>query len=88
MKILFITVPVNTPVATQYPSLGIAYISAYLKQYSHHQTALCDMPLGEAPLAKIKQTKPDIIGLTFNTMGATRAAKIADKIKQHYPTYP
>jgi len=88
MKILFVTVPIMTPVATQYPMLGVAYISSYLKKYSNHKTALCDAALGESPLAKIKTEHPDVVGLTYNTMGATRAQKIAEKIKQTHPNLP
>lgn len=88
MKILFVTVPADTPVQNMYPSLGVAYISSYLKKYSNHKTALCDAALGESPSAKIKLEKPDVVGFTFNTMGATKAAQMATQLKQRFPDLP
>lgn len=88
MKILFATVPANSPVQTQYPCLGVAYISSYLKKYSDHKTALCDVALGEPLMAKVKQEKPDVIGLTYNTLAAMRATKMAEQLKQRFPEIP
>lgn len=81
MKILFCTVPAESPVQTQYPCLGVAYISSYLKKYSDHKTALCDAALGESPFATVKREKPDVIGLTYNSLAAMRAAKMATQLK-------
>jgi len=89
MKALFITAPSDTPFQTWYPPLGIAYISAYLKQACPEwQTACCDAALGEAPLAAVKGYKPDVIGITCTTLGYMNAVKIAKLIKEHYPDVP
>lgn len=85
MRMLFVTVPVSSPVGTQYPMLGVAYIASYVHKYSGHTVKICDAALGESMFAAVKNFKPDIVGFTFNSIGATVAEKMATKLRSRHP---
>jgi len=70
------------------PSLGLAYIAAYLEQCGH-KVAIVDMKVEELSiddlLTKIKQGAYQLIGITATTVQINSAMVIAKNIKHLFP---
>lgn len=67
----------------QYISLGIGYLSSYLKKYSKRklEIVLADANTGEDIVNKFNDFKPDIVAITATTPQIKLAGEIAQKIK-------
>lgn len=83
MKILFIYPNLTRQ---EYPSLGIAYLSSYLKKHGH-QTYLMDYTFGgntQDCLNKIRKIKPDIIGFSLRSGEFNFSLEVANEIKKKF----
>ncbi len=72
--------------AVLFPSLGILYIAAFLKNESRHMVTVLDMEAENIDVFqlenKIIENKPDIIGLHTNTFNLLDVFLIARKVKE------
>ena len=87
MKILFVN---SNLMQKENISLGIAYLSSYIKKQGH-KTELMDYTWGGTAqdcLDKIKNTSPDIIGFSPRTGEIPFCFSVAAKIKKQYPDMP
>lgn len=85
MKILFINPNLTRQ---EHISLGIAYLSSFLKREGH-QTYLLDYTFGGNvidSLEKIKQVKPDIIGFSLRSGEFKFCLKLAEEVKKQFKT--
>ncbi|EKD49270.1 MAG: methyltransferase [uncultured bacterium] len=66
-----------------YPSLGIGYLSSYLKKYSKYveKISLADENAKEVPEDIIKENRPRIVGIIASTPQINRAHAIAEFCK-------
>lgn len=98
MKILFLNPPVfnildpSLPKILQekedpMPPLGLMYLAAYLEKNTNHQVKILDCQIENFNLnqlkEKIKQEKPDVVGITvmtFTLVDVINAAKLIKKI--------
>lgn len=88
-KILFVNPPSEACFSSWYPPLGIAYLSGYLKsKLPQWQTACADIAIGQAPLKRMQQEKPDLVAFTCTTISYGATLKIAEKIRSVYPDVP
>lgn len=88
MKVLFVNPPTEARFSSWYPPLSLAFLSSWLKKQTNWKTACCDASIGESPLAKVKQEKPDLVAFTCTTIGYGGAVKIAAKLRQSDVTVP
>ncbi|MGD6850752.1 MAG: B12-binding domain-containing radical SAM protein [Candidatus Bathyarchaeia archaeon] len=89
MKCLFVNPPTEACFSSWYPPLGIAYLSGYLKtKLPEWKTACADISIGEAPLKRMKEEKPDLVAFTCTTIGYNNTVKLAAKIREVYPEVP
>ena len=75
-----------------FPSLGILYVAAYCSQYADHTIHVLDAPLEgigyDILEQKIREKKPDIVGistLTHSLIDSLKTARIVKKISSHIP---
>lgn len=72
-----------------FPHLGILYIAAFLKKESNHAVRVLDMEAERMPLARLAQfirdTRPDIVGISVSTFNLIDAFLIARAIKEAGP---
>jgi len=73
-----------------YPKLGIAYIASYLKEYFEPpiKFTVIDGEQGENILRRLGQEKPNIIGITSDTLQFSDVLKIATRIKSEFRDTP
>ncbi len=87
MKILFCTPPTSIKTKTPTPPIGVGYIAGVLIE-NGHEVEIYDSYLYNATPKmlsnKIKQSNPDIVGVTCNAEDRLYALKIADYIKKEY----
>ncbi len=68
------------------PPLGLMYIAAVLEKAGHAiQLYDADPEYHDAIVKEIKEFKPDLIGLSFLTVGYQRALNLMKKLKQELP---
>ena len=87
MKILFVN---SNLMQKENISLGIAYLSSYVKKHGH-ETELIDYTWGGTVyncLDKIKNVSPDIVGFSPRTGEYPFCISLAEKIKEQYPDIP
>ena len=99
MKILLINPPSSNLILTNLPEeiaqedpmppLGLMYIAAYLEKYTNHEIKILDCLIEkinhEQLKEKIKQEKPNVVGittLTFTLIDVLRTAKTVKEINQ------
>lgn len=83
MKILFIYFDVGVAV---YNQLGIAYLSASLKEKNHKVSLLRVHKANKIKriTKNVKRLKPDLVGLSFVSHFAYLAGKLSEEIKKEY----
>ena len=69
------------------PPLGLAYLSAYLKQHSH-KTRIFDFNHEGITIKDVIEAKPDFVCITIATPNYNRAMEIANKIREFKAKYP
>jgi radical SAM superfamily enzyme YgiQ (UPF0313 family) len=87
MKVLFVN---SNLMQKENISLGIAYLSSYIKQRGH-KSELVDYTWGGTVkdcLDKINGVNPDIVGFSPRTGEISFCFSIAEKIKRQYPDMP
>jgi anaerobic magnesium-protoporphyrin IX monomethyl ester cyclase len=82
MNILLINPRVHLPIDTRTtPHLGLAYLAA-VSQRRGDEVCVYDLDVEELPLAdKVRQFRPDIVGITANTPQVKSAWRAAQEIK-------
>ena len=100
MKILLINPPSSNLILTNLPKilaqedpmppLGLMYVAAYLKKYTNHEIKILDCLIDkinhEQLKEKIKQEKPDVVGittLTFTLIDVLKTARIIKELNQN-----
>lgn len=75
-----------------YPPLGLLYVAAFMEEHSDHEVVILDTILDAMTYQtieqKIREIKPDIVGIqamTFTLIDATNCAKIVKKIDKNIP---
>jgi len=71
----------GSPRALRKENLGLAYLSAALKN-DGHKTVIVDEVARQDVDGKLDEFKPDIVGISFMTMFASRAYTLAGHIRQ------
>jgi anaerobic magnesium-protoporphyrin IX monomethyl ester cyclase len=86
LNILLIAPPRKVPQKTDFPPIGLAYISAYLKKDGIHSAIIDAGPLSWKKLAKIVSEKaPALVGITCWTQERGQAFKTAELVKSIFP---
>ncbi|MFQ6020454.1 MAG: B12-binding domain-containing radical SAM protein [Candidatus Aenigmatarchaeota archaeon] len=81
MKISFIVMYKPTPLSLCYPSLGVGYLSSYVKQNTDFKTSVIDTAI-EDPINRLTKERPDIIGISSSTLEFHEAIELSKKIKE------
>ncbi|MBF0343772.1 MAG: cobalamin-dependent protein [Nitrospirae bacterium] len=75
--------------AGRYFPLGLGYIASYLRKYGSHDVSMYEPEAQglsySAIVSVIKQTQPDVIGITCATPNFSRAIELAKLCKGHSP---
>lgn len=86
MKVLLIQ-PFGNESNTNYPPLGLLYLSAYIRTKSDHQLKIIDLRLKSTPienrLAEIKEWLPDVVGITGMSIEWENIRHIALTLRNH-----
>ncbi len=87
MKILLIRP--HSEVPSSAPPLGLLYLTSYLKKHSTHEVEILDARLREMDYdsieTHIRNSKPDLVGVTAFSMESVEAHEIAKCSKQAVP---
>jgi len=99
MKVLLINPPISNLILTNLPKsiaqedpmppLGLMYVAAYLEKYTNHEIKILDCLIEkinhEQLRERIKQEKPDVVGITTLTFTLIDVLKVAKITKQINP---
>jgi len=82
MKVLLINPKANLPIEVRTsPPLGLAYLGAVSEERGD-AVRILDMEVEEAPLSQVlREERPDLIGITANTIQIKAAWRVAQEIK-------
>jgi len=82
MKVLLINPKANLPIEVRTsPPLGLAYLGAVSEERGD-EVRILDMEVEEAPLSQVlREERPDLIGITANTIQIKAAWRVAQEIK-------
>jgi len=91
VSLILINTPWETPLRKgyYYPSLGICYIATYLKRHLQDEIKIAVIDglfenSIEKIIKKIKEKKPDVIGISSTTLEFANAIEIAQKIQKDF----
>jgi len=97
MKVLLINPPTENMITTNLPSyvdeergynppLGLMYVAAYAKQNTEHKIEIIDMVAEEISIeqlkARLRNGKPDVVGITTTTFTLIDAITVAKAVKE------
>lgn len=96
MKILLINPPISNLILTNLPEiiaqedsmppLGIMYVASYLKKHTNHQIKILDCLIEKIShkelKERIKQEKPDVVGITALTFTLIDVLRVAKAVKE------
>ena len=70
-----------TPLSLHYPPLGVGFLSSFIKQHTDWKTSIIDAACDNIQ-QRLKQDKPDVIGISSSTLEFHETILLAEKIQE------